>query len=199
MMSVAGNPADAVQLGMYNLFEGTPEIVVSGVNIGANFGTGYYSGSGTVGAALEAGIAGLPAFAFSAVSVGNFGEWAEYMRTPESIPDWQRFAAISAAIVDQVMDTGFPDGVNVVSVNMPAEATLDTPRRLAHMADTTYGPLFKEQTPGVYRHDWVADMRVVDRQWGSDVQAVTDGYVAVTPVRVADVAVESDKLRELFS
>ena len=198
MMSVAGYPADAVQLGLHNMFDGKPTIVVSGVNIGANFGSAYYSGSGTVGAALEGGIARVPAFAFSAVSVGNFGEWARYMRTPESIPDWERFAAVSAAIVDEVMHVGYPDGIDIISVNMPASVTVDTRRRVTHIADTTYGSLFREQSPGVYRHEWVADMEVTDRMWGSDIQAVADDDISVTPIRISGSGVESEALRQIW-
>lgn len=198
MMSVSGYPADAVQLGMYNLFDGAAEMVVSGVNIGANFGSAYHAGSGTVGAALEAGIAGVPAFAFSVVNVGHFREWAAYMRTPESVPDWERYAATSAAIVDEVMELGYPQGVNILSVNMPAEATADTRRRVTHIADTTYGQLFKEQSPGTYRHDWISDMEVTDRMWGSDIQVVTNGEIAVTPVRIAAAGVDSEALRSLW-
>lgn len=198
MMSVSGYPADAVQLGMYNLFDGAVEMVVSGVNIGANFGSAYYAGSGTVGAALEAGIAGVPAFAFSVVNVGHFKEWAAYMRTPESTPDWERYAAVSAAIVGEVMEEGFPQGVNILTVNMPAEATVDTRRRVTHIADTTYGQLFQEQAPGIYRHEWISDMEVTDRIWGSDVQVVADGEIAVTPVRVAAAGVDSESLRRIW-
>ncbi len=199
MFSVAGYPADAVQLGIHRLFGEKASMVVSGVNIGANFGSAYIAGSGTVGAALEASIAGIPSFAFSAVSVGHFREWAAYMRTPESVADWERFAAISASIVAEVMAYGFPAGVDVVSVNMPAEAQLDTPRCVTHVAKSIYGPLFKEQAPGIFKHDWTSDMEVVDALWGSDVQVVADGKIAVTPISLAAVGVDSPQLRELWS
>jgi 5'-nucleotidase len=198
MMSVSGYPADAVQLGMYNLFDDEVEMVVSGVNIGANFGAAYYAGSGTVGAALEAGIAGVPAFAFSVVNVGHFKEWALHMRTPESIPDWERYAAVSAVIVDEVMAAGYPEGINIVTVNMPAEVTVDTRRRVTHIADTSYGQLFQEQSPGIYRHDWTSDMHVTDRMWGSDIQAVADGQISITAVRIAAAGVESQALRDIW-
>lgn len=198
MMSVAGYPADSVQLGMYNLFDDTVDMVVSGVNIGANFGSAYYSGSGTVGAALEAGIAQVPAFAFSVVNVGHFRDWAKFMGTPESIPDWERYAEVSAAIVDEVMEAGYPSGVNILTVNMPAEVTVDTRRHVTHIADTTYGQLFKEQAPGIYRHDWISDMEVTAGMWGSDIQVVANGEIAVTPIRIASAGVESPELRDLW-
>lgn len=198
MMAVSGYPADAVQVGTYRLFGEKASIVVSGVNIGANFGSAYTFGSGTVGAALEGSIAGLPSFAFSAVSVGNFGAWSAYMRTAESVPDWVRFAKVSARIVDEVMDAGFPSDIDVISVNMPAEVTVDTPRRVTHIASTKYGPLFKMQAPDIYRHDWESDMEVTGGIWGSDVQAVTDGKIAITPLRLAAAGVGSDELNQIW-
>ena len=198
MMSVSGYPADAVQLGVYRLFGEKASMVVSGVNIGANFGSAYMSGSGTVGAALEGSIARLPSFAFSAVNVGHFKEWAAFMRTAESVPDWERYAEVSALIVAEVMAFGFPAGVDILSVNMPAEVQVDTPRRVTHVAKSVYGPLFTEQRPGIYKHDWVSDMEVAEGLWGSDIQAVTDGRISVTPIRIASAAVDSPELRELW-
>jgi len=198
MMSVAGYPADAVQLGVHRLFGEKASLVVSGVNVGANFGSAYMAGSGTVGAALEASIAGLPAFAFSTVNVGHFKEWAAFMRTPESIPDWERFAEVSALIVGEVMAFGFPSDVDILSVNMPAEVQINTPRLVTHAAKSVYGPLFQEQSPGVYKHDWTADMEVTDGLWGSDIQAVTDGKISITPIRLASAAVDSPELRDLW-
>ncbi len=198
MMSVAGYPADATQLGVYRLFDGEASMVVSGVNIGANFGSAYMIGSGTIGGAVEGSIARLPAFAFSVVNFGHFADWALHMRTPESIPDWERYAEVAAVIVGEVMAFGFPEGVDVVTVNMPAEVQVDTPRRVTHVAATKYGALFQEQRPGVYKHQWVSDMEVTDGLWGSDIQAVTDGKIAITPVRIASAGVDSPALRELW-
>lgn len=198
MMSVAGYPADAVQLGVYQLFGEKAAMVVSGVNIGANFGSAYVVGSGTVGAAVEGAIAGLPAFAFSAVSVGNFREWARYMRTEESRPDWQRFADISVAIIDEVMASGFPAEVDVISVNMPAEATLETPRLVAHIADTRYGSLFQEHGSGIYRHDWLADTAITNGHAGSDIAAVEAGNIAVTAIKLASIGIDSPALKAVW-
>lgn len=198
MMSVAGYPADAVQLGVYRLFEEKASMVVSGVNIGANFGSAYMIGSGTIGAAVEGSIARLPSFAFSVVNVGHFAEWALHMRTPESIPDWERYAEVSATIVDEVMAFGFPEDIDVITVNMPAEVQVDTPRRVTHVAATKYGALFKERGAGVWKHDWVSDMEVTDGLWGSDIQAVTDGKIAISPMRIAAAGVDSPELRKLW-
>jgi len=198
MMSVGGYPADAVQLGVHRLFGEKAAMVVSGVNIGANFGSGYVIGSGTVGAATEGAIAAIPSFAFSAVSVGHFQQWASHMRTPASIPDWERYAQVSVSIVDEVMAAGFPDEVDVISVNMPADAHVSMPRKVTHIARTRYGPLFQQLGPGVWKHDWVADTEVYADWEGSDIQAVEDGVISVTPLRVSAIGVASEVLSQLW-
>ncbi len=63
--SVTGTPADCVNLAIHNLLEQRPDIVVSGTNIGKNIGLGFIFASGTVGACIEAYIAGLSALALS--------------------------------------------------------------------------------------------------------------------------------------
>ena len=61
--SITGTPADCVNIAIYNLMETPPDVVVSGTNIGKNTGLSFMWSSGTVGACLEANIAGLPALA----------------------------------------------------------------------------------------------------------------------------------------
>jgi len=63
--AVAGTPADCVSLGVHELFPQPPDLVVSGINLGLNFGTAFVLSSGTVGAAIEAALAGVPGIAFS--------------------------------------------------------------------------------------------------------------------------------------
>jgi 5'-nucleotidase len=74
--SVSGTPADCVNLAIYNLLEAKPDLIVSGINIGKNVGLGFTLASGTIGACLEANIAGLPALALSQeISPEEFRHW----------------------------------------------------------------------------------------------------------------------------
>ena len=63
--SIDGTPADCVNIALYNLLETRPDLVVSGINIGVNAGVSLVWASGTVGACLEANIAGIPGIALS--------------------------------------------------------------------------------------------------------------------------------------
>ena len=50
----------------------------------------------------------------------------------------------------------------------------------------------------MYRHEWVADMEVTDGMWGSDIQAVADDDISVTPIRISKSGVDSEALRQLW-
>ena len=75
----SGTPADCANFGIYHVFDGgKPDLVISGINMGSNAGLSFTLSSGTVGAALEANIAGLPGVALSQVLPGQvFRQWVE--------------------------------------------------------------------------------------------------------------------------
>jgi len=74
MFSVDGTPTDCVNLGIHNLISFKPDLVVSGINRGGNLGDDV-TYSGTVSAALEAALMGIPAFAVSLVTEGAGGNY----------------------------------------------------------------------------------------------------------------------------
>src|SRR6185295_873690 len=65
LYTATGTPADCASLAIHTLFPERPDLVVSGITLGLNFGLAFLLSSGTVGAAIEASIAGVPALAFS--------------------------------------------------------------------------------------------------------------------------------------
>jgi 5'/3'-nucleotidase SurE len=108
--TTTGFPADCTQLGIHSLFDHPPHLVVSGINIGYNQGSAYLLSSGTVGAAVESWISGVPALAFHAGTSGDWPTWARRARTSESLPMWERLASVAADIVATLVDHGFPAG-----------------------------------------------------------------------------------------
>ena len=125
----SGTPADCANFGIYHLFEGKPDLVISGVNMGSNVGLGFAVSSGTIGAALEANLAGLPAVALSQVLPRNaFKHWIEHRALP---PDVQETLLASCrAMVRQSFDflqtqEGFYTAPVTWNVNMPGEPVAD--------------------------------------------------------------------------
>ncbi len=202
IITTTGFPADCTQIGLFNITDPKPELVVSGINIGANHSTAFLFGSGTVGAAIEGALVGVPSLAFSASSdPDNFGPWNTFMRSAESVPTWETIADVSAGLVNQVVAGGFPDDVDVLSVNLPEGVRADSPVRVAPLGYTGYGQLFKEQSPGVMRHDWgndVGPMNGADLS-GSDIELCHDGSVVVTPLQLPRLSESLASTKALFS
>jgi 5'-nucleotidase len=187
-LHVAGGfPADCGNLGIHSLFESRPEIVVSGINLGLNAGLGYLLSSGTVGAAMEAWIAGLPAIAFSTGRVGNDKDWKASAREPSMLPVWQRAAHLCSEIVKAVRAEGLAAGVDLINVNFPLEADANTERTITRVAPRSYAALFRETSPGRYEHDLVRLDASVTHD-GTDLDAVAAGRVSITPVRLGEEA-----------
>lgn len=171
-MSVDGRPADCVRLAVRNLLPQRPDLVLAGINAGSNLGINVFY-SGTVAAAAEAAMFGLPAVAFSAEITG--GEI-----------DFRRIAGICRCVLDQLLAAGLAGG-ELVSVNVPALGPAG-PAGVRVSAQSTAG------LEDVYVGDVDARGREIYRlgdEYGfaphdedTDVKALAKGYVTVTPLKV---------------
>lgn len=191
----SGTPADATQLGVHHVAGGAVDVVVSGINIGFNHGAAFLLSSGTVGAAIEGWITGLPAVAFSTGTWGD--DWAAWRRAvtgPAAAPAWASLASLCAEILDDVLDSGLADQADVVTVNLPFEADPSTPRRMTDLARIGYGGLFQQLHDGQWQHQTVA-LREMDDLAGTDVEAARDHVVTITPVRMPSTPRLFDHLR----
>jgi 5'-nucleotidase len=186
--AVHGFPADCTNLAVHSLFPDPPELVVAGVNIGLNTGLGFFLSSGTVGAAMEAWIAGIPALAFSVGRPGRDREWKQEGGSTRGQDLWKRAADLSADIVLRVRDAGFPSAVDLMNVNFPLEASLETPRVVTRLAQIGYDRLFRRKSEGVFVHDFSGAIRPGPALDGTDVSAVMNGWVSITPVSLAHTA-----------
>ncbi len=110
-VAVSGSPADCIALSLLGLVDGSPDIVVAGINRGENMGQDL-TYSGTVSAALEAAIHGLPAVAFSLASTS-----ADCPR------DYAVAAQVALPIVKMALAQGLPP-YTILNVNVPAVARL---------------------------------------------------------------------------
>jgi 5'-nucleotidase len=186
--TVRGFPADCTNLAVHSLFDSPPDMVVAGVNIGLNTGLGFFLSSGTVGAAMEGWIAGIPALAFSVGVPQDDRHWKERIREGDYVDLWPRAAELSADIVKIVRQSGFPPGVDMLNINFPVDADIETPRVVTRLATVGYKRLFRQRNDGVYVHDASASLRETGPLDGTDVAIVRDGRVSITPIRLAHAA-----------
>ena len=175
-LAIGGRPADCVKLGLSTLVDRTPDLVVSGLNAGANVGINVIY-SGTVGAAREATILGVPAIAVSL----HVGDWHAIR--------WADAAAHARRAVDLALDHGLPDAA-LININVPILDGGFEPRGLRVVRACTE-PLVDQYEPsGDNAYRICSTMTFRRRDPGTDVAALFDGYITLTPLqhRLTDAA-----------
>jgi 5'-nucleotidase len=129
--SVAGSPAQAVIHAIYEILPQKPDLVVSGINYGENLGTGI-TVSGTVGAALEAAGNDIPALAVSLETAPSYH--LSYSKDIDFFPA----ACLTHYFAQQVLEKPLPFDVDVLKVEVPANATCDTPWEMTRLSRQNY-------------------------------------------------------------
>jgi 5'-nucleotidase len=176
--SVDATPASVTAIGLTVVLEhDLPALVVSGINKGENVGRAAWY-SGTIGAAREAVLRGIPAVALSLEL-----DWSD----PK--PDWQTAARLAKPLIDAVRRGGLPDDV-LLNVNFPRDTTNARGFRLTGMGlepDAVSRYEVDRETDGVR---WVTSRWAPPLAEGSttDVAAIAAGYVPITPLALDQTA-----------
>lgn len=155
-----------------------PALVVAGINYGENLGCNVTL-SGTVGAALEAASADVPALAMSLQTAVD----SHYRHGEE---DWTGAKYFTRFFADRLLREKMPPDVDVLNVNVPRGATADTPSKLTRLSRRSYFSI-RMEAPGP--HSCINDAQVgvyLDHaviEPGSDIHALSiAGLVSVTPL-----------------
>lgn len=114
--SVSGTPTDAVILGMYEIMDEKPDLVISGINIGENLGMAELTTSGTIGAAMEAASNGVPALS---ISLQVTRDDIKFHDGHVDI-DLNFAQRITRELSKRIIKKGLPDGVDFLNVNIPS-------------------------------------------------------------------------------
>lgn len=129
--AVDGSPAQAVLHGILEIMPEKPHLVVSGINYGENVGLGVTI-SGTVGAAMEAAALGLPALAVSLEAGTQF----HFSYSTEI--DFSAAAHFTARFARLLLEGRMPDDVQVLKVDIPSSATIQTAWQMTRLARQRY-------------------------------------------------------------
>ena len=171
--AVEGRPADCVKLAVARILPRPPDLVVSGMNMGANVGINVIY-SGTVAAAIEAAFLGLPAVAVSL-----------YLRN-EVPADYPRAAAVTLPVIEQMLAAGLRGG-QVVSVNVPPIRPGGRPAgvRVVRQCTRAWVDTYEERLdPRGRRYFWNSSVFTLgETEDDTDVAALRDGYITVTPLQ----------------
>ncbi|MCE8422626.1 MAG: 5'/3'-nucleotidase SurE, partial [Candidatus Methanoperedens sp.] len=129
--AVDGTPTDSVIIGIFSIMKKNPDLVLSGFNVGENISTDTVTTSGTIGAALEAASYGIPALAAS-IQVIDEGDKFDDHRTYNY--DYNTGIKIVNRIAKNVLAKGLPKGVDLLNINIPRHATMDTEIEITRLA-----------------------------------------------------------------
>ncbi len=172
-VAVDGTPTDCVLLGLQHVLDRPADLVLSGVNLGANLGEDV-TYSGTVAAAMEATLLGVRAIALSQAA------------DRRSRPRWSIAARFAPAIIQRLLEAGWPEGV-FINVNFPD----CTAARVRGVAVTRQGRrkvgdhLVEGRDPRGEPYVWIGGLRGAEEAGsGTDLAAVQAGWVSVTPIQL---------------
>jgi 5'-nucleotidase len=168
---INGTPSDCVHVALTGLLPQRPDLVLSGINNGANMGDDTLY-SGTVAAAMEGFLFGIPAIAFSQVQKG----WGEL----------DAAAAAARLLIDQVL-AGAAPGPWLLNVNIPNRADAATlPRRITRLGRRHASqPVIRQTNPRGEPIYWIGpagDAR--DAGERTDFHATAAGCISITPLQV---------------
>lgn len=175
--AVSGTPTDAVMLCMRKVMDSPPDLILSGVNRGANLGDDI-TYSGTVSAAIEGALAGIKSIALSQV----------YAR--EGMGDDVPFAAAlawGAKAIKPLLNAPLP-ARTLININFPARPAADVKgirvvRQGFH--DYSRGSVVEGRDPRGYRYYWFGlDPIEHTLDNGTDLEAIEEGFVSVTPLHL---------------
>jgi len=170
--AIGGTPADCIKLAVCALMkDNRPDMVLSGINLGSNTGISVIY-SGTVSAASEGTVLGVPSVAFSLCTYTD--------------PQWEMAGRIAAEITAKVIETPLPPGVllNVNMPNLPYEELKGI--KVTRMGRSRFIEEFHQrEDPRGRTYYWLdGALEVHDEGDDIDIHAVRDGFVSITPIHL---------------
>jgi 5'-nucleotidase len=167
-IAVGGSPADCIAIAALGVAQWPPRIVVSGINRGANMGQDV-TYSGTVTAALEATIQGVPAVAVSLA-----------MRDADQVGHYQTAAALAVEVVKTALEKSIPP-LTILNLNVPAISRVNG-LRLTRQGVRVYADELEIEGE-VCRIVGPEPGGMTDEE-GTDLWAIHNGYASLTPLHL---------------
>ena len=177
--AVVGTPADCIKLAVTVLLERPPDLIISGINLGPNAGISVIY-SGTVSAATEGAILGIPSMA---ISLATFED-----------PLWETAAHVARRLTQELIARGLP-AEGPEQAGLPADTLLNVnvPNRplnqikglaVTRMGRSRFAEIFhKRTTPRGDTYYWMdGELKTTGDTAGTDIQALADGFVSLTPI-----------------
>ena len=168
--AVSGTPADCVKIALKKIMNSTPELILSGINIGSNLGNNIIY-SGTVSAAIEGSFLGIPSFAIS-------------LDTFDPISSFTSSKSIIRKIINKIELSKIPLG-SILNINIP-NCNIDEVKgiRITKQGNQYFNDSFEECfNPKGDPYYWIKGETVdKDRSLEFDGYALKNNYISITPL-----------------
>lgn len=188
LYTVNGTPTDSIMIAVYCLLKNKPDMVISGINVGANMGEDV-TYSGTVAAAVEGSLLGIPSIAVSLAGVNR--------QEPPDVSDFSTATKFTLKIVKAINNNGLPEGV-LLNINIPAGKGVNIRKyAVTSLGKRVYEDVITEKIdPRGEHYYWIAGrVKITGKGPDTDFGAIERKYISITPLAVDITA--KDFIKEL--
>jgi len=168
--AVNGTPTDCILLGATKILPKKPHLIVSGINKGENLGDDI-TYSGTVSAAIEGTILGIPSFAISLVARKNF--------------DFTQAASFAVRLARNILRHGLPRNT-FLNINVPCQGKQPCSYKITRMGKRIYGDSVQEKKDRWGKRFYLIggnDPGYAETQ-DSDFKAIANNFISITPLHL---------------
>ncbi len=172
--AVKGTPADSVLIALTKILSEKPSLVVSGINGGANLGLEEFFTSGTIGAAIEAALHGIPSIAVS-LAIADLS-----IKYELDLDSFSKAAIVAREATKFFLEEDY-GSIDILNINVPEKADLKK-ALITTLAPFSYGDIYRETIAGKYE---MIDWRIEEYESSvkdSDIYAIRSGYISITPI-----------------
>ena len=189
---VSGTPTDAVTIGLFEILDEKPDIMISGINTGYNLGQAELTTSGTLGAAIEAASFQIPTIAISQEVVRDDIKF----ENGEVGIDFDFAGKMLKKIAKIVLKKGLPEGIDLLNVNIP-ENPINEEFEVVKLGKRMYTPIMhKRLDPRDKPYYWIGGEPYESDEPGSDGYELRRAHkTTVTPLKI-DLTSDMNLLKE---
>lgn len=190
--SVSGTPTDAVLVGIFEIADEKPDLVISGINVGENLGMSELTTSGTIGAAMEAAAQGIPSLSVSL----QVTEGAIKFHDGHVDVDFSHAQKMARKVTKMMLRKSLPEGTDFINLNVPYSPDSDKIKltRLGQRMYTVH--IQKRLDPRGRPYYWIDGLPLEKDDPGTDVHVLREENCAtITPISL-DCTSNLDLMRE---
>lgn len=178
---ISGTPTDAVTIGLFEIMDEKPDIMISGINTGFNIGKAELTTSGTLGAALEAASFGIPAIAISQEVTQDS---VKFENGKVDI-DFDFAGKMLNKIAKIVLKKGLPEGIDLLNVNVPTNPS-DDEFEIVTLGDRMYSPVVEQRLdPRGKPYYWIdGDLYELNKPGSDGYELKVKQRTTITPIKI---------------